>query len=67
MSNKKNDLSRTVRGESEKKENHVLRTKCDCPLTGHHLISHSLFDNLTTERINQMEEKSIAVTIWRTS
>ncbi|NOI59681.1 AHH domain-containing protein [Vibrio coralliilyticus] len=57
MSNKKNDLSRTVPGESEKKENHVLRTKCDCPLTGHHLISHSLFDNLTTERINQMEEK----------
>ncbi|MGY3687691.1 hypothetical protein ACXAAV_13515 [Vibrio coralliilyticus] len=57
MSNKKNNLSRTVPGESGKIKNHVLKTKCDCPLTGHHLISHSLFDNLDSERINQMNKK----------
>ncbi|EGR0790755.1 hypothetical protein EWS92_20990 [Vibrio vulnificus] len=55
MSN--NNLSRHVAGEASLKANHILAQRCGCPLTGHHLISHSLFDNLTTERKEQMRTK----------
>lgn len=55
MSN--NNLSRHVAGEAALKANHILAQRCGCPLTGHHLISHSLFDNLTTERKQQMRTK----------
>lgn len=57
MSMKKNAISRSVPGETTLKTSHVLAIECDCPLTGHHLISHSLFDVLTTERIKQMNGK----------
>ncbi len=58
MSHSNKKLSRYVIGEELLKTNHILAEKCDFPLTGHHLISHNLFDKLTTERIEQMHAKN---------
>ncbi|AYO04590.1 AHH domain-containing protein [Vibrio parahaemolyticus] len=57
MSMSNNGFSRHVSGEALLKANHILAEKCDCPLTGHHLISFNLFDKLSTQRIEQMRNK----------
>ena len=57
MNTNAKNMSRHVSGEKLLKAKHVLAQKCDCPLTGHHLISHNLFEKLTTERIEQMHQK----------